>query len=44
MHLDKKEYFIDTYKNVDVKKVVDRVDDNLSIENQIKEALKLLLK
>ena len=32
------------YKNVDVKKVVDRVDDNLSIENQIKEALKLLLK
>ena len=27
-----------------VKKVIDKVDNNLSIENQIKEALKLLLK
>ena len=32
------------YKNVDVKKVIDKVDSSLSIENQIKEALKLLLK
>ena len=32
------------YKNIDVKKVIDKVDSSLSIENQIKEALKLLLK
>lgn len=32
------------YKSVDVKRVIDKVDNNLSIENQIKEALKLLLK
>lgn len=32
------------YKNVDIKKVVNKVDSNLSIENQIKDALKLLLK
>ena len=32
------------YKQVDIKKVVKGVDSNLSIENQIKEALKLLLK
>lgn len=32
------------YKNADVKKVINKVDDSLSIEGQIKEALKLLLK
>lgn len=32
------------YKQVDIKKVAKNVDNNLSIENQIKEALKLLLK
>lgn len=32
------------YKNVDIKKVVCKVDNKLSIEQQIKEALKLLLK
>lgn len=32
------------YKQADVKKVVNNVDDNLTIEQQIKEALKLLLK
>ncbi len=32
------------YKQADIKKVVKSVDDTLSIENQIKEALKLLLK
>lgn len=32
------------YKMIDIKKVVKSVDKNLSIENQIKEALKLLLK
>ena len=32
------------YKSVDIKKVVSKVDNNLSIEDQIKEALKLLLK
>ena len=32
------------YKNQDIKKVVVKVDNTLSIENQIKEALKLLLK
>ena len=32
------------YKMIDIKKVVKSVDSNLSIENQIKEALKLLLK
>ena len=32
------------YKQVDIKKVVKSVDSNLTIENQIKEALKLLLK
>ena len=32
------------YKQADVKKVVNNVKDDLSIEDQIKEALKLLLK
>ena len=32
------------YKQADVKKVITKVDNNLSIEEQIKEALKLLLK
>ena len=32
------------YKQADIKRVVKSVDDTLSIENQIKEALKLLLK
>ena len=32
------------YKNNDIKKVVASIDRNLTIENQIKEALKLLLK
>lgn len=32
------------YKQADVKKVVNNVDSNLTIEQQIKEALKLLLK
>ena len=32
------------YKSVDIKKVVSKVDTNLTIEEQIKEALKLLLK
>lgn len=32
------------YKSVDIKKVVNKVDNTLTIENQIKEALKLLLK
>ena len=32
------------YKQADVKKIVNKVDNNLSIEEQIKEALKLLLK
>ena len=31
------------YKNNDIKKVVASIDSNLTIENQIKEALKLLL-
>ena len=32
------------YKQVEIKKVVSKVDNNLSLEEQIKEALKLLLK
>ncbi len=32
------------YKNADIKRVVCKVDNTLTIENQIKEALKLLLK
>ena len=32
------------YKQVDIKKVIKNVKEDLSIENQIKEALKLLLK
>lgn len=32
------------YKNNDIKKVVASIDSNITIENQIKEALKLLLK
>ena len=32
------------YKTQDIKNVVNKVDTNLTIENQIKEALKLLLK
>lgn len=32
------------YKQADIKKIVKNVDANLTIENQIKEALKLLLK
>ena len=32
------------YKSRDINKVVNNIDSNLSIENQIKEALKLLLK
>ena len=32
------------YKSADIKKVVSKVDNTLPIENQIKEALKLLLK
>ena len=32
------------YKQVDVKKIVSKVDPTLDLENQIKEALKLLLK
>ena len=32
------------YKSADIKKVVSKVDNTLTIENQIKEALKLLLK
>ena len=32
------------YKSADIKKVINKVDNSLSIENQIKEALKLLLK
>ena len=30
------------YKSADIKKVISKVDNNLSLENQIKEALKLL--
>lgn len=30
------------YKNVDIKKIISKIDNNLSLENQIKEALKLL--
>lgn len=32
------------YKNVDIKRVLPRIDNNLKIEDKIKEALKLLLK
>jgi Holliday junction DNA helicase RuvA len=32
------------YKQADVKKIVSKVDSTLDLENQIKEALKLLLK
>ena len=32
------------YKQVDIKKIINNVDTELTIENQIKEALKLLLK
>ena len=32
------------YKNVDIKKVIPNVDVNLSLEDQVKEALKLMLK
>ncbi len=32
------------YKQADIRKVIKNVDNNLTIENQIKEALKLLLK
>lgn len=32
------------YKKADIKKVIKSIDQNLTIENQIKEALKLLLK
>jgi len=32
------------YKSADIKKVACKVDNTLTIENQIKEALKLLLK
>ncbi len=32
------------YKQADIKKIIGNVDQNLTIENQIKEALKLLLK
>ena len=32
------------YKQVDIKKVIPKVNTNLSIEEKIKEALKLLLK
>lgn len=32
------------YKNQDIKKIIPNVDINLSIEDQVKEALKLLLK
>ena len=31
------------YKNADIKKIVSKVDQSATIENQIKEALKLLL-
>ena len=30
------------YKSNDIKRIIDKVDNNLSLENQIKEALKLL--
>lgn len=32
------------YKQADIKKIIPKVDPNITIENQIKEALKLLLK
>lgn len=32
------------YKTIDIKKILPHIDDNLSIELQIKEALKLMLK
>lgn len=32
------------YKQADIKKIIKNIDPNLTIENQIKEALKLLLK
>ena len=32
------------YKQADIKKIVKNISPDLSIENQIKEALKLLLK
>lgn len=32
------------YKQVDIKKVINKIDNTLDLENQIKEALKLLLK
>ncbi len=32
------------YKNADIKKVISKVSNDLTIENQVKEALKLLLK
>ena len=30
------------YKSNDIKKIIDKVDNDLSLENQVKEALKLL--
>ena len=32
------------YKSADIKKITPKIDNTLTIENQIKEALKLLLK
>ena len=32
------------YKQVDIKKVINKVDSNLSLEEQVKDALKLMLK
>ena len=32
------------YKNAEIKKIINQVDSNLSLEDQIKESLKLLLK
>ena len=32
------------YKSIDIKNVIPKIDNTLNIENQIKEALKLLLK
>ncbi len=32
------------YKQVDIKKVIKKVDSNKSLEDQVKEALKLMLK
>ena len=40
----KKKMLNKKYKNQDIKKIIPNVDSTLSIEDQVKESLKLLLK